>query len=391
MSVIIQGVPACSRLTQLPMKRLSLLLSLVTLCLPFGYAQETAKPDSAKAKITIKGLFQARYLVSRHKDIDLNGLQHPDGKAVYNDFDLKRVRLQFASKISDRTEVNLLLNLADFKSDPLNKVLENAFITYRLDQYINFKMGQFRPAFGLENMYAVDVIKSLDYSNQYTAFGNNGWQSFQIGASVYGKFDGAVPFKYEVSVINGNNRNKAMDNDNGKQFLARTEFELEKTLKLKLGLNGGMGKVLASSVYASGIDLSGVIPICKKWTMEIETEAKQGNNHILFYGLDTAARVGSVARYQMRGLYFLPNLRYAINYHRLSSLELSCRYEYFDQDFRHASNPRQTWTPMLSAEFLKSYNARIQLGINIDRYKRNIPATTQYNNEQFVIQVQSRL
>ena len=46
---------------------------------------------------------------------------------------------------------------------------------------------------------------------------------------------------------------------------------------------------------------------------------------------------------------------------------------------------------MVSAEFLKAYSARIQVGVNIDRYKRNIPATTQYNNEMFVIQVQSRL
>jgi len=352
----------------------------------------TPKPDSAqKAKITIKGLFQARYVFSANKDIDLNGLHHTDGKAIYNDFDLKRVRLQFASKISDRTEVNLLLNLADFKSDPANKVLENAFITYHLNQYFNFKMGQFRPAFGLENMYPVDVIKSLDYSNQYTAFGNNGWQSFQIGASMFGEVKSSIPIKYEVTIVNGNNRNKALDNDNGKHFLSRVQFGLLEKFAVKLGLNGGLGLVAGSQVYASGLDLSGVIPICKKWTLEIETEGKQGNNHTLYYGLDSANRIGGVSGYQMRGLYVLPNLRYQINYHRLSSLEFSCRYEYFDKDFKHLNNPRQTYTPMLSAEFLKSYNARIQIGINIDRYKRNVSGTSQYNNEQFVIQVQSRL
>jgi hypothetical protein len=353
--------------------------------------QESAKPDSTKAKITMKGLFQARYLFSGHKDVDLNGLQHADGKAIYNDFDLKRVRLQFTSKISDRTDVVLLLNLADFKSDPANKVLENAYITYRLDQYINFKMGQFRPAFGLEDMYAVDVIKSLDYSNQYTAFGNNGWQSFQIGASMYGAFSGEVPVKYEFSIVNGNNRNQALDSDNGKHFSSRVELGLQKSLKIKLGLNGGLGVVQGSNVYATGIDLSGVLPICKKWTMEIETEFKQGDNHALYYGLDSAKRVGNVTLYQMRGMYFLPNLRYAINYHRLSSLEFSCRYEYFDKDFRHASNPRQTYTPMISAEFLKAYNARIQFGVNIDHYKKNVVGTTQYDNQMFILQVQSRL
>ncbi|MDO7745026.1 MAG: OprO/OprP family phosphate-selective porin [Pedobacter sp.] len=368
------------------------MITLIT-CLGFfdSYAQEAVKTDSVKVKITMKGLFQSRYSFSTHKDIDLNGLHHTDGKAVYNDFDIKRARLQFASKISDRTDVVLLLNLADFKSDPKNKVLENAYITYRLNQYINLKMGQFRPAFGLEDMYPVDVIKSMDYSNQYTAFGNNGWQSFQIGASFYGAVKSELPIKYEISVVNGNNRNQVMDNDNGKHFSSRVELGLQKHLQIKLGLNGGLALVSGSRVYASGIDLSGIFPLAKKWSLEMETEVKQGNNHTLFNGLDSAKRIGSVTQYQMRGMYILPNLRYAINYHRLSSLEFSCRYEYFDNDFKHASNARQTWTPMISAEFLKAYNARIQVGVNVDRYKRNVPATTQYNNELFIIQVQSRL
>ena len=373
------------------MNRFFTLLFPLFFCVITSNGQAVLTADSTKVKITIKGLFQARYLFNAHKNIDLNGLHHADGKAVYNDFDIKRARIQFASKISDRTDVVFLLNLADFKSDPANKVLENAYITYRLDQHINVKMGQFRPAFGLEDMYPVDIIKSLDYSNQYTAFGSNGWQSFQIGASIYGSANGTIPVKYEFSIVNGNNRNQAMDSDNGKHFSSRVELGLEKSKKIKLGLNGGMASVKGSRVYAAGVDLAGVVPICKKWTLEIETEFKQGNNHAIYYGLDSAKRIGGVSEYQMRGMYFLPNLRYAINYHRLSSIEFSCRYENFDKDFKHNSNPRQTWTPMLSAEFLKAYNARIQVGINIDRYKKNIAATTQYNNEMFIVQVQSRL
>jgi hypothetical protein len=373
------------------MKRFSVLLLPAIFSVLSAIGQVIPQADSTKAKINMKGLFQARYAFSSHKDIDLNGLQHTNGKAVYNDFDIKRARLQFTSKISDRTDVVLLLNLADFKGDPANKVLENAFITYRLNTFLNVRMGQFRPAFGLEDMYPVDVIKSMDYSNQYAAFGTNGWQSFQIGASIYGAVQGEVPVKYEFSIVNGNGRNQTMDSDNGKHFSSRVEMGLQKRLKMKVGLNGGLATVQRNDVYAMGADLSMVLPVCKKWTLEIETEFKQGNNHALYYGLDSAKRVGGVALYQMRGMYFLPNLRYAINYHRLSSLEFSCRYEYFDRDFKHASNPRQTYTPMISAEFLKSYNARIQFGVNIDHYKKNITGTTQYNNQLFVLQVQSRL
>jgi hypothetical protein len=373
------------------MLRLLSLLLAINFCSSACFSQEAAKADSAKVKITMKGLFQTRYSFSTHKDIDLNGLHYADGEATYNDFDIKRARLQFASKISDRTDVVLLLNLADFKSDPKNKVLENAYITYRLSPYLNAKMGQFRPAFGLEDMYAVDVIKSLDYSNQYTAFGANGWQSFQIGASLYGAAKGTIPIKYELSVVNGNNRNQIMDSDNGKHFSSRIEFGILKSLNMRLGLNGGYARVERADAYASGIDLSVNFKLADKWSLEFESEAKQGNNHTLYYGLDSAKRDGDINQYKMRGLYILPNLRYAINYHRLSSLELSCRYEYFDKDFRHAGADRQTWTPMISAEFLQAYKSRVQVGINIDRYKKNIAGTNQYDNSIFILQVQSRL
>ncbi|WP_432222219.1 porin [Flavobacterium sp. TMP13] len=353
---------------------------------------ETKKDDTAaKLKITIKGLFQARYSFNNDKDIDLTGLHHTDSLAVYNGFDIKRARLLFASKISDRTEVVLLVNLADFKNDPKNKVLENAYLTYKLSNYINFKIGQFRPAFGLENMYSVDVIKSMDYSNQYSAFGSNGWQSFQIGASVYGTIKGEHTINYALSVVNGNNRNQVMDADNGKQFSSRMDLLLNKKYNLKAGLNGAIGSVYKSDVYAAGIDLSGVLPFSEKWSLLFEAEAKQGNNHVLFYKTPVANRIQNVSQYQMQGMYFLPDLRYDVNYHRLTSLEFSCRYEYFDPNFKNNSNPRQTFTPMISAEFLKSYNARIQLGVIIDRYKKNSIETTQYSNEQFIIQIQSRL
>jgi len=54
------------------------------------------------------------------------------------------------------------------------------------------------------------------------------------------------------------------------------------------------------------------------------------------------------------------------------------------------SNPRQTITPMFGLEFLKNYGARIQLGVQIDRYKKQVENTNQYNNNLFIVQVQSR-
>ncbi|MNR68140.1 hypothetical protein D3C85_1925260 [compost metagenome] len=43
---------------------------------------------------------------------------------------VKYMRVQMRAQISKRTEVAVLANLADFKSDPKTKVLENAYLKY---------------------------------------------------------------------------------------------------------------------------------------------------------------------------------------------------------------------------------------------------------------------
>jgi hypothetical protein len=352
-------------------------------------AQQNVPGDSIKPKVIFTGLFQARYLVSLTKNVDVKGLHHLNDNGVNNTFDVRRARAQFSARISDRTEAVLLVNLADFKSDPKNKVLENAYLTYRLNPFMQFKIGQFRPAFGLEDTYSVTIIKSFDYSNQYTAFGNNGWQSFQIGIGMFGEFKGVIPWRYELDVVNGNNKNQVSDDDDGKQVTLR--FQIEPAKKIKIGLNGGYGVHNKEKIYATGIDLSAVIPLQNKFSLELDAEYKRGNNHILFFSLDSSLRNGNIHNYQMSGYYFLPNIRYAIDFRRLTSIELSCRYEYLNSDVHNQNNPRQTITPMVGFEFLKAYNARIQIGVVSDWYKRNIDATNMYKNNLFILQVQTKM
>ncbi|WP_235212364.1 hypothetical protein [Sphingobacterium sp. ML3W] len=93
----------------------------------------------------------------------------------------------------------------------------------------------------------------------------------------------------------------------------------------------------------------------------------------------------------MRGAYFLPNMRYEIDYKNLKAFEFSCRYEYLDTDFKQNSNPRQSLVPMLSFEFLKNYGTRIQMGMQMDYYEYQIDNTNKYIGNLFIVQVQSRL
>jgi hypothetical protein len=339
-----------------------------------------------------KGLFQARFLGSFADQVDALGVHHSTGEVTQTSFDVKRMRVGLNTRLSKETEVVILVNLADFKSDPKNKVLENAYAKYTFNKYIAVTGGQFRPAFGIEELIPADIIKSFDFSNQYYEFGRNGWTSFQIGAAVTGSVDiGRLPLGYAFSVLNGNGRNQDKDKDNGKLYATRWVLGLSKEHKINLGLNGGVGKVFSRDVFALGADITSDFKLTDRFTFDLQMEYKQGTNHNLYFSLPIEARTPNVADYQMRGYYILPNLRYMVNYKKLTSFELSCRYESFDLSYKVDSNVRQTYTPMISFEFGKAYTGRIELGFEIDRYDKNIPDTSSYDDNLFLIQFQCRL
>ncbi|KUJ61803.1 porin [Flavobacteriaceae bacterium CRH] len=357
-------------------------------------AQTTSDSESDVnyPQFQFKGLLQARYLESFGNNVDVLGMHHSTGDITQSSFDIKRMRVGLNTKLSESTEVVILVNLADFKSDTQGKVLENAYGKYTFNKYIALTGGQFRPAFGIEELVPVDIIKSFDFSNQYYEFGKNGWTSFQIGASATGAFDiGKIPFNYSFSVLNGNGKNQEKDNDNGKQYSSRLVFELSKKHKINLGLNGGIGKVSKEKVFAVGADITSDFKLTDRFTFDLQIEYKQGTNHNLYFSMPVSKRTPNLDDYVMRGIYFLPNLRYTVNYKKLTSLELSCRYEFFDPTFKMGSNVRQTYTPMISLEFGKAYTGRIEMGFQIDDFDRNIPDTSTYDNKLFVIQFQCRL
>ncbi len=377
-------------------KKAVFIFFIMLFCITAGQKPDSlySPPEQENIKypqLQVKGLFQARYLVGMTKDVDVNGRHHSDHSGTDNNFMIKYMRVQMRAQISKRTEVVALANLADFKNDPKSRVLENAYLKYTFNPKLAFTAGQFRPWFGLEETYPIDIIKSLDWSNQYTEFGKLGWTSFQIGLSATGQLNlGTIPFQYGISVVNGNGKNQINDNDNGKQYSTRLVFGFSKKYNLNLGLNGGVGEVFGKKIYAVGVDVSSLIKFDPRWSLDMQLEAKQATNHPLYFAADPETRPQNPDEYLIRGAYFLPNIRYEINHRNLSAFELSCRYEYLDTNFRLNSNPRQTITPMFGLEFLRNYGARNQLGMQFDRYKYQIENTTQYNNNLFIIQVQSR-
>ncbi len=341
-----------------------------------------------KRSLSISGLMQLRYTYSLSDNIDVNGKNY-EGTGITNSFSLRRIRVQTRANINDHFDANILMNLAEFSADPKNKVLENAFVRYHHSKAFNIQFGQFRPFFGPEDMLPADIIKSLDYSNQYNLFGASGWQSFQLGAAVYGDFNsnGKLPLHYYAGVDNGNNRNQPADNDNRKHYYGRLEADLAKDFRI--GFNGGTGTARNKTGNAWGADITATLPLSNRLKFELMSEYKEGANFAEYIAASDAERL-DLYQYKNRGFYVFPNFRYECRHPRLRSVEFSSRYEYLQENYRINDNLRQTVTPMISLEFADDYYARLEVGCIIDMYKHNIPLSTQYTHNTGVVQLQVR-
>jgi phosphate-selective porin len=348
--------------------------------------KKESRDTTKERKLILSGMLLTRYTQSFSKDIDVNGkCRLEDEKYSTSSFSLRRARVQAKAQITPKADAAVLLNLTDFTGNPSNKVLENAFIKYRFNNYINLQVGQYRPYFGREDLYPEELLQALEWSNQYYAFGANGWQSFQAGATVFGKVNVfKIPVSYYVGVFNGNGRNQPMDNDNGKLFPARLEIAVRP--KTKLGLNGGLGKDGEEKVWACNFDIDHVEKLGEKWEFEIQSEYKRGTNNAQF---DTSSEKNKImSDYQLEGFYVLPNLKYAINSAQIKSLELSCRYESLNCDIRRNGSTKQTWMPVVSLQLADEYYVRLETGLIIDRY--SVASAKEHNGTRFVCQMQVR-
>jgi hypothetical protein len=341
-----------------------------------------------KRSISFAGLLQTRYVTSLTSNVDVNGKNFDDASTnrITNTFLLKRARLQVKGTVNDHFSANLMINFAEFSSDPSNKVLENAFVKYSLSKYFNVQAGQFRPFFGIEDALPVDIIRTLDYSNQYYAFGASGWQSFQVGVSVFGDVNKTGSVRYYAGVYNGNNRNQATDNDNEKNFYARLETNLSKNVII--GINAATGSQGAGIGNAWGGDILASHKFDSDWKLSIGGEYKNGTN-LSLYNTYTVNPPG-LSQVRMQGFYVFPVLRYSYNLPRVRAIEFSSRYEYFNENYKLSSDPRQTIIPNITLIFADDMYAALQLGVSIDMYKTDVPLTTNYSHNLAYLQLQIR-
>ncbi|WP_282336844.1 porin [Pinibacter soli] len=349
--------------------------------------------SSFKRSLSIFGLLQVRDQQSLTKNVDVTGKNFNPSltKGVDNSFSLKRARLGLKGNINDQFSANLLINFADFSNtDIANRVLENAFVKYSKNKYLNIQVGQFRPFFGVEDLYPAEYTMTWDYSNQYNLFGSSGWQSFQLGATVFGDVTntdkGQIPLRYYAGVYNGNNRNKQVDNDKTKNVYARLETDILKKA-VTISVNGALGSDGGGKGNAWGADVVSKFRLAPKWKLFLNAEYKQGTNFALCNSI--APDIKKKAKdYVMQGFYVLPVISYELAKPRLRAIEFSSRYELLDENSKLQTSPHQTFTPNLSFIFSDNYAAVLMIGTIIDIYKNQVPLTTSYNKNIAYAQLQ---
>lgn len=344
-----------------------------------------------KRALSFSGLLQTRFLGSLTKHVDVNGVHYDPAltKGVTNSFLIKRARLQVKATINDHFSANFMINFAEFNTNPTGKVLENAFVKYTLNRHFNVQVGQFRPYFGIEDAVPVDLIRTIDYSNQYYAFGRNGWQSFQIGLTVYGAVtpEDAMPVRYYVGVYNGNNKNQTTDNNDSKNVYGRLEAEVYKGITI--GANAGVGSLTNETGSAYGGDLIGNFSLSQKLKLILRTEYKEGTNFSQFNS-STIVPKPNISEFKMQGFYLFPILRYEYKRPRMRAIEFSTRYERLNENHKLSDNLRQTFIPNLTLIFADDFYVALQGGVMIDRYKNKIPLSSTYSSNIAYLQLQIR-
>lgn len=375
----------------------ALFLSYIGSAQPAAPAEPTAtpiikdttakKPAPPEKKLQLSGMMIVRYAWSPDKNIDVNGQHHTATNGYSTDgFAVRRVRIGAKAPLGPRAEAAVLLNATDFIGSPQNKVLENAFLKYHFNDYLNLQVGQYRPFFGKEDLFPEEQLETLEWSNGYYAFGTNGWQSFQQGATLSGKVRvGKVPLSYAVGVFNGNGRNTAMDNNNGKLFPARLEAALRP--QTKLALNGGVGSEGGIRTWALGADIDHRVQLSDHVALHLLAEYKTGFNSSLYFS-DTAH--GKITRdYRISGLYALPYVSYTINKAGIQSAGVSVRWETLDVSNCSDNNRRNTCTPMLCLQLSEPCPVRIELGAIINDFQYNAPNTTSYSGTRCICQIKT--
>lgn len=313
----------------------------------------------------------------------VGGYEHFLNKEKNNSFYLKYARVSGNFFINKKLSILTLINLADFKYDPKQRVLEIAALQWKPSSFFKMQVGQFRPFFGLEDMYPSDIMKSNSWSKQYSLMRLNNWESFQIGVAIYGDLKAKnIPFRYYYTLYNGNGKNKIQDDDNSKNHAFRLEYDL--IPNLQIGANTAFTKIEQQTAMAHGVDILFSKKFSNGYEIALNSEYKIATNTNSFRSSKTINK--QIQDFESIGFYAIPSIAKIINTERGDFVEFSCRYEYL-QELKNG-NTGHFYTPMISYATNKDYASKISLIASFSDYQYNIDNTLQYDSTILSVQYQ---
>lgn len=293
-----------------------------------------AFPINAGRKIQILGYTQVRYQA-------LEEAGKPDG------FDIRRARLDVKGVISPYWSYRVQFDLAGTPK------LIDAYAELKLNNYLNFTIGQAKIPFSLENLTSSNKLELIDRSQAVEALvvrgkdvgGNQNGRDIgiQLGGTILKLKDRPI-VDYRLGIYNGSGINLA-DNNERKDYAAR------------LILHPVTGLDISAALY----DGSRFIPEVKTGTVVTMPSKSVDRNRYGFdlnYDLNNLAlrgeyihgtddKINREGYYVQAGYYFLEK-----------KLQLLAKYDFYDTDLAIAKNA-STWY-VLGANFNFNPNVRLQ-------------------------------
>ncbi len=182
--------------------------------------------DYVKDHFTVSGYAQVGW--------DYNSESEPN-----NEFSLRRIILFADYRINDHWNAFIM---TDFKALSLHEY----WVNYRVAPWMNWKLGQFKTPFSLENPISpsvMEMITQMSAPGKWMIAGGSpymmpGGAGRDLGLTVYG--DVGRWLTYDLAVMNGAGRNRGDDNS-WKDFVARLTFHPVKQLDVSGSVVLGKG------------------------------------------------------------------------------------------------------------------------------------------------------
>lgn len=291
-------------------------------------------PVNAGKKLILAGYSQVRY-----QALEENGKS--DG------FDIRRARLDVKGNISPYWGYRVQFDLAG------SPKLLDAYIDLKLNEFINFTVGQAKVPFSMENLLSSTQLAFIDRSQVVEALtargkdvgGNQNGRDIgiQVGGVLFKSSDRPV-LDYRLGLYNGAGIN-TLDNNEKKDYAAR------------LAVHPVTGLDISGSYYQG----TRLIPEVRTGNVVTTPSANVDRNRYgadLSYDLKNFSLRGEYLRgkdnltdregyYAQAGYYFLEK-----------KFQLVAKYDFYDSDLSKADDA-STWE-VIGASFLFNANTKIQ-------------------------------